>query len=139
MYLYYIICRLFSEGYTSDIIYKILYPNLFSNKNIFWMMDFIFSTNMLNNKKYSFKYVEYLFLKRMRFYYNKLILIILIIYVCVVYPSGAIVFISYLFNFNTDNSILLVGYTFVSSYNGVAMISFSVNTNLSFGTVNVYS
>ena len=33
------------------------------------MMDFIFSTNMLNNKKYSFKYVEYLFLKRMRFYY----------------------------------------------------------------------
>ena len=79
MYLYNIICRLFSEGYTSDIIYKILYPNLFSNKNIFWMMDFIFSTNMLNNKKYSFKYVEYLFLKRMRFYYNKLILIILII------------------------------------------------------------
>ena len=66
-------------------------------------------------------------------------LIILIIYICVVYPSGAIVFISYLFNFNTDNSILLVGYTFVSSYNGVAMISFSVNTNLSFGTVNVYS
>ena len=43
------------------------------------MMDFIFSTNMLNNKKYSLKYVEYLFLKRMRFYYNKLILIILII------------------------------------------------------------
>ena len=32
---YNIICRLFSEGYTSDIIYKILYPNLFSNKNIF--------------------------------------------------------------------------------------------------------
>lgn len=43
------------------------------------MMDFIFSTNILNNKKYSFKYVEYLFLKRMRFYYNKLIFIILII------------------------------------------------------------
>ena len=32
------------------------------------MMDFIFSTNMLNNKKYSFKYVEYLLMKNNRFF-----------------------------------------------------------------------
>lgn len=79
MYLHNIICILFEKGCTSYILYKFLYPNSFSYKNISQIMGFIFSINMLNNKKYLFKPVEYIFLKRMRFYYNKLIIIILVI------------------------------------------------------------